>query len=234
MSRWLDRPGYLVAGAFLAGVVVAAIVAIVLFVSGGEDDGGDSVVATRTAGPGETPASPQPAAPDGTAPATTPTPSSARTPDDALAAFIRDEFDTAYVGPCPETPGDEIPQGICSIELYRSAELVTFLLGQPFSEGIGEAVITPNEDGTWSVAFVPAPPVGGPELAAGADAMVFGAGDCLRFRAEPSPTAEVVTCQLDGTRARVTEGPVEAGGQTWWRLEGLGWGSAQYLVRPGD
>ena len=234
MSRWLDRPGYLVAAAFLAGVVVAAVVAIVVFVSGGGDDDGDSAVATRTAGPGETPGAPEPTAGDGTPPAATRTPSSARTADDALAAFIRDEFDAAYVGPCPETPGDEIPQGICSVELYRSDELVTFLLGQPFSEGIGEAIITPNADGMWSVDFVPAPPVGGSEIAAGSDAMVFGAGDCLRFRESPSPGGEPITCQLDGTRARVTAGPVEAGDQTWWQLEGLGWGSAAFLVRPGE
>jgi len=234
MGRWLDRPGYLVAFAFLAGVAVAAVVAIVLFVQSGDDGNGDSAAATSTAGPGETPGSPQPTAPNGTAPANTSTPPSARTPDDALAAFIRERFDATYLGPCPETPGAEVPQGLCSIDLYRSAELVTFLIGQPFSEGVGEAIITPNADGTWSVDFVPAPEVGGPEIAIGADAMVFGAGDCLRFREEPEANAEVITCQLDGTRARVTDGPVEAGGQTWWELEGLGWGSAQYLVRPGD
>jgi len=81
---------------------------------------------------------------------------------------------------------------------------------------------------------VPAPALGGPALAVGAEALVYGAGDCLRFRASPSTSAEVLTCQLDGTRAVVAEGPVDADGQTWWRLEGFGWGSAQYLVRPGD
>lgn len=233
MSRWLDRPGYLVAAAFLAGIAVAAVVAIVLFVQSDDGGDGDSPVATATAGGSETPRS-QPTTPDGTAPAITPTPPSARTPDDALAAFIRERFDATYLGPCPESPGNEVPQGLCSVELYRSDSLVTFLIGQPFSEGVGEAIITPNADGAWSVVFVPAPEVGGPEIAVGPEAMVFGAGDCLRFRAEPSTTAEVVTCQLDGTRARVTDGPVEAGGQTWWELEGLGWASAQYLVRPGE
>jgi hypothetical protein len=236
MSGWLSRPGYLVAGAFLAGIVVAAIVAVVVFVSSGDDDDdGGSVVATSTPGGDETPSSPQPTSPDGvTPPAATPTLASARTPDDALAALISEQLESTYVGPCPETPGATIPQGLCSVELYRSAELVTFLVGQPFSEGVGEAIITANADGTWSVDFVRAPEVAGPQIAIGSDAMVYGAGDCLRFREEPDVNAEVITCQLDGTRARVTDGPVEAGGQTWWELEGLGWGSAAFLVRPGD
>jgi len=231
-GRWLDRPGYIAAFAFLAGVAVAAIVAIVFFVrsEGGGDDGGSSVLATGTAPISGTPA--QTSTPEGATPAATPT-AAARTADDALAALIRDQFDSAYIGPCPQTPGGEIPQGLCSVELHRSAELVTFIVGPPFSEGIGEAVLTPNEDGTWSADVVPAPELGGPGLAVGVDAIVYGAGDCLNFRAQPGTGADVVTCQLDGTRARVADGPVDADGQVWWRLEGLGWGSEQYLFRVG-
>jgi hypothetical protein len=213
---------------------VAAIVAIVILVSSdgdGDDDG--SGVATSTPGPGETPSVETGTPGGGTPSAATPTAPSAATADDALTALISGPLGSTYVGPCPETPDGEIPQGLCSIELYRSAELVTFLIGQPFSEGVGEAVITPvAEGGPWVADFIPAPAVGGPEIVVGEDAMVFGAGDCLNFREEPSTTVGVVTCQLDGTRARVTDGPVDAGGQTWWQLEGLGWGSALYLVRP--
>lgn len=232
MDGWLNKPGYLVAAAFLAGIAVAAAVAIVIFVSGG-GDGGGSAAATSTPGPGETPAVETATPVSGTPSAATPTAPSATTADDALAALISGPLGSTYVGPCPQSAGATIAQGLCSVELYRSAELVTFLIGQPLSEGVGEAVITPvAEGGPWVAEFIAAPEAGGPAIAIGADAMVYGAGDCLNFRAAPALNAQPIICSLDGTRARVTGGPVEADGQTWWELAGLGWGSAQYLVRP--
>src|SRR3990172_13351511 len=89
------------------------------------------------------------------------TPGSFSDPDVALEAFIRDELQAQHIGVCPsELPaGQEPPEGVCSAELYRSDVLVTFALGLPFSEGIGEAVVSRGEDGAWAVAFVPAPPL---------------------------------------------------------------------------
>jgi hypothetical protein len=162
----------------------------------------------------------------------TPTSTGLQDPDEALAAFIRDELASEHIGGCPAElgPGQDPPSGICSAELYRSDQLVTFSLGVPFSEGIGEAVLTRNEDGTWSVDFVQAPPLGESDISVGSQAVVFGAGDCLNFRVAPSLSADIRSCQIDGARGQVVEGPVEADGHTWWRLEGLGWASGQYLV----
>ncbi len=237
MRRWLERPGYLAAALLLGGTTVVAVVVIVLVFARGDSDGGDEqVVATATAG--ESP----PLTPAGSATATpttesgpTATVAGSQDPDEALLALVRDRLGSELLSDCPLElpPGEEPPQGICALELYRSEELVTFMLGHPFSEAIGEAVITRNEDGSWSVQFIQAPPLGEP-VRVGIEAMVFGAGDCLNFRSEPSLAAEPLWCLLDGTKGQVVEGPQQADDHTWWRLQDLGWASEMYLAPVPD
>ena len=235
MRRWLDRPGYVAVISFAGGAAIAGMVVLVIvFALGGDGDddgGGPQVVATPTAGPL---ADADPTAGTPGAGAATATPGGAQDPDEALEAFVEDVLESEYLGDCPEElpEGEAPPTGICSLELYRSEELVTFLLGAPFSEGIGEAVITANEDGSWSVNFVQSGPLG-ETVAVGSQAVVFGAGSCLNFREAPGLSAEVRSCQNDGRRGQVVEGPEDADGHTWWRLDGLGWASEQYL-RPVD
>jgi hypothetical protein len=234
LSSWWQRPSYLVAAALVGGAIaIVAVVIVLVFARGG--DGGDAdkqVVATATplGAPAATPtgaATPEPT----TEAQATPTLADVQDPDDALAAFVRDRLDSEHIGDCPleQAPGQEPPQGVCSQEIYRTDEMVTFMLGHPFSEGIGEIVITRNEDGTWSTQFIEAPPLG-ESLEVGRVAVVFGAGDCLNFRAEPSLSAEEFWCLLDGTKGQVLEGPVEADDHTWWRLEDLGWASGDFLA----
>jgi hypothetical protein len=138
---------------------------------------------------------------------------------------VQRELQGAYIGPCTDTSAG----GVCSIELYRSDQLVAVFVGPAQSEGLGEAVLTRNEDGTWLVQFLLAPPPGS-TVAIGQEAVVYGAGDCLRFREEPRLAGKELSCQPDGNKARVIAGPVEADGIAWWQLDGLGWGSGQYLV----
>ena len=229
--RWYQRPIYVAVLAFVAGVAVAAIILVLLL---RDDDGGTpSVQPTATA---ELAATPDATGASPTAAATpapgSGTPSTGATPNEALTAFVRDEMNAEYIGECPSTqvPGDATG-AICSVDLYRSDELVTVFLGAPLSEGIGEAVLTPDEAGRWTVTFVPAPPLGEPVLLViGATAVVYGAGDCLNFRAEANPGAAVQTCQLDGARGEVAEGPVAAFDIMWWRIEGFGWASAEFLI----
>lgn len=238
MTRWTDRPAYVAALAFVAGAAVAGGLLFFLLARDGDEEGDDRPAAGTTAtvpatipggavtAPATSAATPSPR------PAGTPRPTGITDPDEALAAFVRDELDSEHIGACPSelAPGEEPPAGICSRELYRGEELVTFFLGAPFSEGIGEAVLTRNEDGAWSVSFVPAPPLGEFDISVGSQAVVFGSGDCLNFREAPSLSAAALWCQLDGTRGTVAEGPVDADGITWWRLQDLGWASAEYLV----
>ena len=232
MRRWLDRPGYVGVISFAGGAALAGVIVLVIvFVVGGDGDddgGGPQVVATSTAGAladGDPTAGGTP----GTG-ATTATPGSAQDPDEALETFVEDVLDSEYLGDCPEEPPEDEapPTGVCSLELYRSEELATFFIGDPFSEFFGETVITRSEDGSWSVNFVQSGPLG-ETVTVGSQAVVYGAGSCLNFREEPGLSAEVRSCQIDGTKGDVVEGPEEADDHTWWRLADRGWASEEFL-----
>lgn len=234
MSRWLDRPGYVgvisfAGGAILAGIIVLVIVFVVRG-DGDDDGGGAQVLATSTDGPL---ADGGPTA--GGTPGATAKPGGAPDPDEALEVFVEDVLESEYLGDCPEElpEGEAPPTGVCSLELYRTEEFATFFIGDPFSEFFGETIITRGEDGLWSVNFIPSGPLG-ETVEVGAQAVVYGAGSCLRFRAEPGLSAEVVSCQIDGRRAQVAEGPEAADDITWWRLDGLGWASEEFLRRSDE
>jgi len=227
MSNWLTRPGYIAILAFLAGGALAAA-AVLIFTQCG--DGDDDANAPRTpALETSTPSSTTPGAtiapPATGTPAATQTPSSALDPDDALANYVREVLEGEYGGPCSAGP----PVGsYCSSDLYRGEDLVTFLAGLANSEFFLEAVATRNEDATWSINVFTLPDPAVP-LSIGAQAIVHGAGDCLRFHEQPGINTATLTCQLDGTRARVDDGAVQADGVSWWHLEGFGWASAEFL-----
>lgn len=234
MQRWQSRPSLIIAGAFVGGVAVAALAIALLVLLRGDDDGdgiGDQqAVATATAGAVPT-GGPGVAPQDGA----TATPGQFDDPDEALEAVIADEYGSEHIGECPQevVEGEPVPTGICSIELYRSAELVTFILGEPFSEAFGEAVITRSEDGVWSASVIEAAPFE-EQLVIGSKVVTFGAGSCLNFRDSPSVSGTVQSCRIDGTAGEIVEGPQEADGHTWWRLDGLGWGSGEFLRLVGE
>lgn len=209
--------------AFAAGVVAAVIVVlIVLLVRDGDEDG-QQALATATGTP------PAAASADSITPGPTATITRAGDPDEALATYIQAAYDNEYIGACSDIiDAANVPRGFCSTELYRSGELVTFFVGHPFGEFFGEAVLTPDEDGLWAVAFI-AEPLRQP-LSVGVEAVVYGAGSCLNFREAPSLSGERLSCQIDGARGQVVEGPVEADGITWWRLEDLGWATGEFLA----
>lgn len=81
----------------------------------------------------------------------------------------------------------------------------------------------------WSVAdYLSAVPA---TLEAGGTARVnAGRGDCLNLRTEPSRSARVIACLPDGTVVKVTGGPRQADGITWWQLNGAGWASGEFLT----
>lgn len=232
MSDWLDRSGYVTLFAFFGGAVVAAVVVlVVIFLRGGDDDEAQVVPSTVT--PIAATATSLATVPvtTGTPPPTTPTPAvSSQSADDAVAAFVQESLGGVYIGECPPAaPSGQQIEGICSIELYRSTELATFNIGPFGSEALGEAVVLPDADGVWSLTFFEFPALDA-QIVLGGSAMVFQAEDCLNFRAAPSAVAEVISCQIDGTRSRVQDGPQEADGITWWLLEDFGWASASFLA----
>ncbi|HEY8491040.1 MAG TPA: hypothetical protein VIO14_08605 [Dehalococcoidia bacterium] len=202
---------------------VGAIVFLVAFVTlrdggaGGEESAAASETPSPTAEPSPTPE---------------PTPASFPDPESAVEYVVRSRLGQPYLGPCPPVPPttEAPPPGLCTVSLFRAEPLVTMNVASGLGkEVVGEVVMTRDEAGGWTVTFVKAPPPGA-ALAVGTVAVVYGAGDCLRFRETASINAPVVTCQSDGARGRVIEGPVSADGHTWWRLEGLGWASGQFLA----
>jgi hypothetical protein len=233
-ENWVDRPGLIAAVAFLAGAAVTAVVLLVFFRLGGDDDNESPlVVATSTLLAG-TPTTGVTALPGTTttpgAPAPTATPGSYTDPDDALAAFVQGGLGQTYLGPCPESP--PATEGICSVELYRSDVLLTAYVGPPLSEGLGEAVLVKNENGTWAMNFIPAP--ASTTLTVGGQAIVYGSEQCLNVREAPTVSSTPpLSCQIDGTRVTVSEGPVSADDLDWWRLQDLGWAAGQYLIPAG-
>ena len=230
MNRWLDRSGYVTVAAFAGGALIAGIVAlVVVLVRDGGDGGGGKTSATAT--PRAATATDTAAGTPTLVPTPTAAPAGFSDADEALAAYVNDQLQSIYIGECPRSrpAGFEPGENYCSIELYRSDVLVTFNVGRLGTEALGEAVVVPNADGSWSLTFLNFPPLDA-QITVGADAMVFQAEDCLRFRAAPTTSASVTSCQIDGTSGRVIDGPVEADGVTWWRLEALGWASSSYLA----
>lgn len=228
MGNWLDRSGYMTIAAFVGGALIAAIIVVVVVVVVRDGDSGGP---TATATPTSSDATATPAGTPTDLPAPTASNTAFASPDEAVAAFVTEQLASIYIGECPRvlSPGEEPSPGYCSIELYTSDSLATYNIGRYGSEALGEAVVLPNDEGGWLLTFLDFPPLDA-TITVGADAMVFQAQDCLRFRAEPSSAAAVVSCQIDGAASRVTGGPVSADGITWWQLDGLGWASASYLA----
>ncbi|MGB2695143.1 MAG: hypothetical protein WBD55_08145 [Dehalococcoidia bacterium] len=226
MNPTQPRPLIIAAIAFGAGAIIAVVIVLVIvFTVGGDDSNDGSKPQTNT-----TPTAPAAPTSAGPTPDRTPATGAASRPDAALDEFIAEQFQADHIGDCPqEIPQGGPPKGICSKELYRSADLVTFLIGPPFSEFLGETVIT-REGDSWSLTFVAFGELGA-TVAVGAGGVVYGAGNCLNFRTAPGTDADVASCQIDGTKSNVVEGPREADGRTWWRLDGLGWAAEEFL-RP--
>ena len=225
MDRSSGRTVFIV----VAAVVLVAIVvgAIVAFVVNSGDDGGDDDPQPTEQRTG-TPSTGTPDAEAPTALEPTPTRGPALELRAALEDLVRDELDAQYIGSCPTQPAEGL-EGICGLQLYVSEDLATYLLGPPFSEGIGEAVLLHDETG-WTGTFHR---YQSGDLAVGANIVVIGAGDCLNFRAQPNAGGERLTCQLDGTRGVIVDGPVQADDITWWQVDGYGWATAEYLRLPG-
>lgn len=214
-------PWFALVGFALGTVGAIAFLAVLVFLRDGDAGAGDSAAVEESLTP-----TPEPS------PTPEPTPAGFPDPESAVEYVARRLLGQPYLGPCPPVPpsSEQPPPGLCSISLFRAELQVTMNLASGLGrQVVGEVVLTRESGGDWSAAFVKAPPEGA-VLAVGTVAVVYQVGDCLNFREAPGTSARVVTCQLDGTKGRVVEGPVEADGHTWWRLEGLGWGSGQYLA----
>jgi hypothetical protein len=81
----------------------------------------------------------------------------------------------------------------------------------------------------------PAPTATPEGLFAGGEAIVSGTGSALRLRSDPGLQSTTLKTVADGTRLKVLEGPREADGLRWWRLQDQsdgaeGWAAETYLT----
>jgi hypothetical protein len=104
----------------------------------------------------------------------------------------------------------------------------------PTPTGFGDPTATVPPQPTQ----VPTPPVPTDRLAPNGWAQVTGTGSALIVRAEPSRQAGRVGRLPDGSRVHIVEGPQEAGGIMWWRVDQFdpndpaksGWCSGDFLA----
>jgi murein DD-endopeptidase MepM/ murein hydrolase activator NlpD len=63
----------------------------------------------------------------------------------------------------------------------------------------------------------------------GATVQISNTGSCLNARTEPDG-ASVNACLPENFVVSIAEGPEQANGRWWWRLEGYGWSADEYLL----
>jgi hypothetical protein len=103
---------------------------------------------------------------------------------------------------------------------------------QPTPTGFGD----PTPTGVASSQPTTAP-VAPDAIAVGGYAVVTGTGDGLIVRSSPGRSGSRIAKIADGTKARVVDGPQEADGFTWWKLDQFdksnpaltGWSVQDYL-----
>ncbi len=173
----------------------------------------------------------------------TPTPEA--TPDEssdaeaALASYIREKLTLEYAGDCSASI---LPKGegrVCSA--FKGSGRAA----GPTSSGRARTSSTSGCSSAtmgaqWQVyatqpvnadtANLPGAPW---PLEKGAKVVVAGTGSCLNVRVAAGTGEAAVDCLADGTEVTLAEGPVEADGFQWWRVEDRsGWVAGDYLRYP--
>lgn len=102
------------------------------------------------------------------------------------------------------------------------------------STGTPPPASTTTPDATASATPPPTNTTGPGKFTAGDILVVIGTGDCLNVRTDPGIENDAIICIADATEVKVTGGPQQAGGLTWWKVEtrlGEGWAAEDYLVK---
>ena len=93
----------------------------------------------------------------------------------------------------------------------------------------GRADARPTTPGTIPApASAPPPLTPALPLRPGVTARVIG-GDCLNVRDAAGLGGRVVACIADGAAVTIQQGPIQADGRQWWRLEERGWVASEFL-----
>ena len=169
-------------------------------------------------------------------------------PEDVLSQWVQQNRNVGFVGDCSSArPGIDVGKLCMSIAGERGTRRA-YNLGPTFSEGTALAILENSPDG-WKVLSVAnkdpsqgsVPGIDWP-LQIGDQVVIIGVGegDCLRTREQPTQQAKQTSCQPDGSKAIVQEGPVQAETFTWWRVSGQdaagngfgGWAAGRWLRLP--
>ncbi len=137
----------------------------------------------------------------------------------------------------------------CSVGLCALIIVGVVIISRPFSaiQGTEQPLVvvtvtpTPTPRPTVTplptVTALPTPePSPTPEgLFIGGDAIVSGTGSALRLRSDPGLQSTTLKTVTDGTRLLILEGPRDADGLRWWRLQDRtdgaeGWAAETYLT----
>lgn len=132
-----------------------------------------------------------------------------------------------------------IPPGWAAGALLVAAAVVLalWILSMPGPEGaaptIPAAAPSPATAAPPPATAAPTSPT--PALRVGGWAKVHGTeGQDLRLRAAPGLSSETLALVEEGTLLRVVEGPSQADGYTWWRVQApddrSGWAAGQWLA----
>ena len=157
----------------------------------------------------------------------------------ALESYVREKLTLEYAGDCSATI---LPKGegrVCSAFKGERQGRRAYVVG-PSSYEFNLWLFLRNDGGQWQVyatqpvkadtAELPGAPW---PLERGAKVIVAGTGSCLNVRVAAGTNEAAVDCVADGTEVTLAEGPVEADGFQWWRLEDRsGWVAGDYLRYP--
>jgi len=169
-------------------------------------------------------------------------------PEDVLGQWVQQNRNVAFVGDCANArQGIDIGKLCMSLAGERGTRRA-YNLGPTFSDPTALAILENSPDG-WKVLSVTnrdpsqgsVPGIDWP-LQIGDQVLIIGLGegDCLRTREQPTQQAKPTSCQPDGTKAIIQEGPVQAETYTWWRIAGTdaagngfgGWAAGRWLRLP--
>jgi len=202
------------------GLTAAAVLLAACF---GDGDGGPGVSVTPGA--------------DATAAATA-TAAAVDSPEEAIARYVAEQGEE-YAGDCAQAQLDKDFGKTCTAFKGERDDQRAYLAGIAFSE-FTTWLFVDRSGGRWAVvasqpyqeAAADVPGVPWP-LAVGDMAVVTGTDDCLNVREGPGLDAPAVDCLPDGTEVVLAQGPLEADGYLWWRLEGrAGWVAVDWLRPP--
>lgn len=172
-------------------------------------------------------------------PETSPTPAGSGPVEQALARHVETTLQRAFVEDCTKADVANDVNKICATLRGERGNQRAYIIGPTFSEP-SQWVILEDRGGQWVVTSLTilnadtraVPGIPWP-LRTGADLIVAGGSPCLNVREGPALNQKAVDCIADGTRVRLSAGPVVADNINWWQVEGrTGWVSGDYLRYP--